>query len=127
MEKMRKFGEVIYTPEVEDRLAISKRENHTPRIESPREVKAGEAFNVRIYIHGHPNTVQHSFRWIELFFYEEGREFNPVFIARVELTPEISEQEATIKLKLSKSGVLYALAYCNLHGVWENRVEIKVT
>lgn len=124
---MKKFSELIYSYEVEDKLAISKRESHTPKIEAPTEVKVGEVFSVRIYIQGHPNTVQHSFRWIELYFYEEGRDFNPIFVARAELTPEISEQEATFKLKLNKSGVIYAVAYCNLHGVWENRREIKVS
>ncbi len=123
---MKKFSELLYSYEVEDKLAISKRETHTPKIEAPKEVKAGEVFPVRIYIEGHPNTVQHSFRWIELYFYEEGRDFNPIFVARAELTPEISEQEATFKVKLNKSGVIYAVAYCNLHGVWENRQEIKV-
>ncbi|MEM4946415.1 MAG: desulfoferrodoxin family protein, partial [Archaeoglobaceae archaeon] len=34
--------------------------------------------------------------------------------------------EASFKLKLNKSGVLYALAYCNLHGLWENRAEINI-
>ncbi|MEM0202649.1 MAG: class II SORL domain-containing protein [Archaeoglobaceae archaeon] len=124
---MKKFSELIYSYEVEDKLAISKRESHTPKIEAPKEVKAGEAFSVRIYIQGHPNTLQHSFRWIELYVYEEGREFNPIFVARAELTPEISEQEATFKVKLNKSGGIYAVAYCNLHGVWENRQEIKIT
>lgn len=123
---MKKFSELVYSYEVEDKLAISKRENHTPKIEAPREVKAGETFSVRIYVQGHPNTVQHSFRWFELYFYEEDREFNPIFVARAELTPEISEQEATFRVKLNKSGVIYAVAYCNLHGVWENRKEIKV-
>ncbi|MEM2176648.1 MAG: class II SORL domain-containing protein [Archaeoglobaceae archaeon] len=123
---MKKFGEVLYTPEVEDKLAISKRESHIPKIEIPKEIKAGETFLVKVFIQGHPNTVQHSFRWIELYFYENGRDFNPVFIARAELTPEIAEQEATFKVKLSKPGTLYAVAYCNLHGVWENRVEIKL-
>ncbi|MEM1957440.1 MAG: class II SORL domain-containing protein [Archaeoglobaceae archaeon] len=124
---MKKFSELIYSYEVEDKLAISKRENHTPKIEAPKEVKAGEAFLVRIYIQGHPNTIQHSFRWIELYVYEEGREFNPIFVARAELTPEISEQEATFKVKLNKSSVIHAVAYCNLHGVWESRQEIKVS
>ncbi|MCX8172887.1 MAG: class II SORL domain-containing protein [Archaeoglobaceae archaeon] len=123
---MKRFGEVIYTPEVEDKFAISKRENHVPRIEAPKEVKAGETFSARIYIQGHPNTVQHSFRWIEVYFYETGRDFNPIFVARAELTPEIAEQEATFRLKINKGGILHALAYCNLHGVWENRAEIRV-
>jgi superoxide reductase len=123
---MKKFGELIYTPEIENELAISKRETHTPKIESPDSVRAGEVFTVRISIEKHPNTVQHSFRWIELYFYEEGRDFNPIFIAKAELTPEIAEQEVTFKLKLQKSGIIHALAYCNLHGLWENRREIKV-
>lgn len=123
---MKKFSELIYSPEVEDKMAISKRENHTPRIEAPGEVKAGETFKLRIYIQGHPNTVQHSFRWIELYFYEEGRDFNPVFVARAELTPEIAEQEATFRVKLNKNGVIHAIAYCNLHGVWENKQQIAV-
>ncbi len=123
---MKRFGDIIYTPEVENELAVAKRETHTPRIEAPESVKAGEPFSVRIYIEGHPNTVQHSFRWVELYFYEEGREFNPVFVARAAFTPEISEQDVTFRVKLSKSGVLYALAYCNLHGLWEGRKEIRV-
>jgi superoxide reductase len=123
---MKKFGDLVYTPEMEDELAISKRETHTPRIESPDTVKAGESFDVVVRIVGHPNTVQHSFRWMELYFYEEGRDFNPVFVARASFTPEISEQEVVFKVKLNKSGVLHVLAYCNLHGVWENRKEVKV-
>lgn len=121
-----KFGDLIYTPEVEDEMAISKRETHTPKIDVPESVKAGEQFNLRVYIEGHPNTIQHSFRWFEIYFYEEGRDFNPIFLARVGLTPEVTEQEATFKIKLNKGGVLHVLAYCNLHGIWENRKELKV-
>ncbi len=121
-----KFGELIYTPEVEDELAITKRETHTPKIEAPDSVRAGEPFTIRVFVEGHPNTIQHSFRWFELYFYEEGRDFNPVFLARAGLTPELTEQEATFKLKLEKSGTLFVLAYCNLHGLWENRKDIKV-
>ncbi len=41
-----KFGELIYTPEVEDELTISKRETHTPKIEAPNSVRAGEPFTI---------------------------------------------------------------------------------
>ncbi|MCS7121150.1 MAG: class II SORL domain-containing protein [Archaeoglobaceae archaeon] len=121
-----KFGETIYTPEVSAGLAVSKKENHIPKIEAPDSVRAGEPFEVKIKIVNHPNTVQHSFRWIELYFYEDGRDFNPIFVARAELVPEISEQEATFKMKIQKSGKIYVLAYCNLHGVWENRKNIVI-
>ena len=123
---MEKFGEIIYTPEVEEEVAISKRETHTPKIEVPEKVKVGEPFQVRVYIEEHPNTVQHSFRWIEVYFRDDGRDFNPIFVARADLSPEISEQEVTFRMTLRKSGVIYALAYCNLHGVWENRMRVEV-
>ena len=70
--------------------------------------------------------MQHSIRWIEVYFYEEGRGFNPIHLATITLTPEYAEPDVTLRLRLSKGGTIYALQYCNLHGVWEGRKEIKV-
>lgn len=123
---MKTLGELIYTPEKASGEAISKVESHTPKIEAPDKVKAGEPFEVRIKVGPHPNTVQHSIRWIEVYFYEEGRGFNPVHLATITLTPEYAEPDVTLRLRLSKEGTIYALQYCNLHGVWEGRKEIKV-
>jgi len=120
------FGELIYTPEQAPKEVISKAETHTPKIEAPDKVKAGEPFKVTIKVGPHPNTVEHSIRWIEVYFYEEGRTYNPITIAKIDLAPEYAEPDITLTLKLKKSGVLYALEYCNLHGVWEARKEIKV-
>jgi len=120
------FGELIYTPEQASGEAVSKAETHTPKVEAPAKVRAGEPFKVTIKVGPHPNTVQHSIRWIEVYFYEEGRTFNPVEIARISLAPEYAEPDVTLTISLRKSGVLYALGYCNLHGVWEARREIKV-
>lgn len=35
----------------------------------------------------HPNTLGHSIRRVELYFYDEGRKFNPILLATVSLTP----------------------------------------
>ena len=123
---MKTLGELIYTPEKASGEAISKVESHTPKIEAPAKVKAGDPFEVRIKVGPHPNTVQHSIRWIEVYFYEEGRGFNPIHLATITLTPEYAEPDVTLRLRLSKGGTIYALQYCNLHGVWEGRKEIKV-
>ncbi|RLG76857.1 MAG: desulfoferrodoxin [Thermoprotei archaeon] len=123
---MKTLGELIYTPEKASGEAISKVESHTPKIEAPDKVKAGEPFEVRIKVGPHPNTVQHSIRWIEVYFYEEGRGFNPVHLATITFTPEYAEPDVTLRLRLSKGGTIYALQYCNLHGMWEGRKEIKV-
>ncbi|NAZ24377.1 MAG: desulfoferrodoxin [Thermofilum sp.] len=122
----KKFGDLIYSPEVAAGEAVSKVETHTPKIEAPDEAKAGEPFYIKIKVGPHPNTLQHSIRWIEVYFEEEGRAFNPIMLSRIHLEPELVEPEVTLKLVLKKSGVIYALEYCNLHGVWEGRKAITV-
>ncbi len=123
---MKEFGSLIYSPEKASGEAISKVETHTPKIELPSEVRVGEPFEVKIKIGPHPNKVEHSIRRIEVYFYEEGRAFNPIHIASFNFEPGYIEPELTIKLKLEKNGILYVIGYCNLHGLWEARREIKL-
>ena len=119
------FGELIYTP-AKPGEAASKAETHTPKIEAPEHVKKGEPFKIRISVGPHPNQPAHSIRSIEVWFYEEGRPFNPIRLATVELEPGYAEPTIEITVRLEKSGTIYALSYCNLHGIWENHKEIKV-
>jgi len=123
---VKSFGELIYSPDKASGEAITKVESHTPKIEAPDKVKAGEEFTIRVTVGPHPNKTEHSIRWVEIYFYEEGRAFNPIMLARAFFAPGYVEPEITIKAKLSKSGVIYAIAYCNLHGLWESRKEVKV-
>jgi len=123
---MKRFGELIYTPEVAQGEAISKAESHTPKIEAPDKVKAEEPFVVSIKVGPHPNKADHSIRRIEIYFHENGRPYNPVHIATIHLEPEYAEPEVKIALRLKGSGTLYAIGYCNLHGLWEARKEISV-
>ncbi len=124
---MSSLRELIYSPEKASGEAISKVESHTPKIEVPEEVKAGEPFTVKISVGPHPNKVEHSIRWIELYFAEDGRTFNPVMISRVFFSPEYAEPEVVLKISVKKAGTLIALGYCNLHGLWEGSKYIKVT
>ncbi len=123
---MKRFGELIYSPEVAKEEVISKAESHTPKIETPDKVKAGEPFEVVVKVGPHPNKVEHSIRRIEVYFSEEGRAYNPILLSTITFTPEYAEPEVRLTLKLKKGGTLYAIGYCNLHGLWEARKEIKV-
>ena len=49
-----------------------------------------------------------------------------MLVASIEFTPVYTEPEISLKLKVSKSGTLYVLEYCNLHGIWEGRKGIRV-
>jgi len=124
--KSDKFGDLIYNIDSISGEAVSKAESHIPKIISPDQVKADELFEININIGPHPNRVEHSIRWIELYFYEKDRKFNPILLGRAMFTPGYTEPNISLKIKLRKDGVLYVLAYCNIHGIWENSKEIKV-
>ncbi len=123
---MKKFGDLIYSPETASGEALTKAESHTPKIEAPDKVLKGEIFTVKISVGPHPNTLEHSIREITIYLYEEGRSFNPILLGRVKFTPGIVEPEITLKMKLEKTSIIYAIAYCNLHGLWEGRKRIEV-
>jgi superoxide reductase len=117
-----------------------KIEKHIPVIECPDEVKADEMFEVRVSIGkeiAHPNTTAHHIRWIQVFFKPDGDKFayqvaNCEFTAHGESVegpdagPVYTNHGATVALKTKKSGVLLATSFCNIHGLWENSMTIKV-
>lgn len=121
------FGDLIYTYDAAAGEALGKRESHTPKIEAPARVKPDELFDMKVTVGPHPNTVEHSIRWIMVTFEEEGRAFNPVFLSKVSLNPVSTQPEVILKVKLQKSGIIHAIEYCNLHGLWSGRREINVS
>ena len=126
MAEMKNFGELIYSFDNAAGEALGKREGHTPKVEAPAMVKADQVFDVKVTVGPHPNTVEHSIRWIALYLYEDGRAFNPVFLGKASLTPVVAQPDVTFRLKLQKGGVIHAVEYCNLHGLWAGKKEIKV-
>ena len=124
---MAKMGELFQT-------ADWKSEKHVPVIECPAEVKADEMFQVKVSIGkevAHPNTTDHHIRWIQLFFKPDDDKFsfqigNYEFTAHGESTegpdtgPVYTNHSAVTEMKLKKSGTLYAISLCNIHGLWEN-------
>lgn len=129
-----KAGELIQT-------ADWKTEKHVPVIECPDQVKADEMFEVKVSIGkevAHPNTTEHHIRWINVFFKPEGDKFayqvaSCEFSAHGESVegpdkgPVHTHHGATITMKTTKPGILFATSSCNIHGFWENSKTIKVS
>jgi superoxide reductase len=115
-----------------------KKEKHVPVIECPDQVKADEFFEVKVSLGkeiAHPNTTEHHISWITLYFHPEGERFtydvghfafnaHGQAVAGPNQGPVYTHHEAGTSMKISKPGTLYALAYCNIHGLWENSKEI---
>ncbi|MEA2045441.1 MAG: class II SORL domain-containing protein [Euryarchaeota archaeon] len=125
-EENKGLGDLICTYDTVAGEAVGKRESHTPRIEAPDVVKADEAFEIKVSVGPHPNKVEHSIRWIEVYFREEGRAFNPLMLARVAFTPAYSEPKVAFRLNLRKSGTIFVLQYCNVHGLWSAEKDVGV-
>ncbi|KAB3531155.1 class II SORL domain-containing protein [Alkaliphilus serpentinus] len=110
-----------------------KGEKHVPVIHAPEKVNSGEKFEVKISIGdaiGHPNSFEHYIAWFKLFFQPEGGKF-PIELATFNFSAHgegdnLTEPVGLTTVKLNTSGTLYAVSYCNIHGLWENSKEITV-
>ena len=97
---------------------------HTPVIDCPDSVTAGEPFKVSINVGEIPHVMEegHFVQWIDIYFKEN-------FFARVELTPKFTRPEVTLTLERHSkhtSSTLRVIERCNLHGQWEATKEIEV-
>lgn len=128
-----KFGDAIQS-------ADWKKEKHAPVIEAPKVVKAGEPFEVKASVGkeiAHPNTTAHHINWIELYFKPDGDKFlyqvghfdfsaHGASAKGADEGPLFTHPSANCSLTIKASGTLLATSYCNIHGVWESNLEIKV-
>ena len=89
----------------------------------------------------HPNTLEHHIAWAALYFVADGSQL-PVELARAEFRAHgpdlftVPVLKATIALPTPPlpqsttppllSGTLHAVAYCNIHGLWESEMKIAV-
>lgn len=123
---VEKFGDMIKTAAHEEKNLMEK---HTPFIQAPDEVKAGEVFEVTVIVGKevpHPNTWEHHIKWVQVFVEEEGRAYNPVHVATFDMGPTYGEPKVTFRMKLQKDSKIWVLSYCNLHGLWEASRKVKI-
>lgn len=119
---MARLGDVIIPPQKEGR------EKHAPHIEAPAAVKAGQSFEVSVIVGKevhHPNTVGHHIKSVSVYAKEDGA--RPVVeVAAFDFGPSFAEPKVTFTMKLGQSSQVFALAYCNLHGLWDSSVKVEV-
>lgn len=84
----------------------------------------------------HPNTSSHYIAWIAVYFLPDGEKY-PYEIAKFEFSahgasiqgPDTSsiytEPIGECLFKTSKEGKILASSYCNIHGLWENSIDLK--
>ena len=107
-----------------------KAEKHVPAITALGDFRPGEPLEVEVSVGKeipHPNTVEHHIAWIALHYVADGSTL-PVELARAEFSAHggdaFTEPILRARVRLSAPGTLHALAYCNLHGLWEGELQM---
>ncbi len=92
---------------------------HQPVIEVPKSIGKGETTRIEVAVGEvvHPMSRAHFIDYVELFAGNEPA-------GRVDFRADFSVPRATFYLKLDRPVTLVARAYCNLHGLWEGRVDV---
>lgn len=118
-----------------------KTEKHVPVVEVPSDIKAGEPITINVSVGKeipHPNTTEHHISWIDVYFLPEGESF-PYHLGRCEFLSHgastqgpdtstvYSEPTTSVSLKTEKPGQLIATSHCNIHGLWTNSIELKLS
>jgi superoxide reductase len=119
-----------------------KKEKHVPVIECPDTFAKDQMTEVKVMLGKeitHPNTTEHHIRWIELYFLpDDGSKF-AFQIARFEFAahgesvkgpnqgPVYTHPGGSVSMKTAVGGSLQALAFCNIHGLWQSTRKIAVT
>ena len=125
-----------------------KAEKHVPVITLLSPFKPNEPVEVEVSVGKeipHPNTVEHHIAWIALYYAPTDRSPLPVTsspipveLARADFSahgPDIfTEPVLKAKVRLPPTptsnsnsiGTLHAVAYCNLHGLWESEMQITM-
>ena len=102
------------------------KEKHVPTIEIITE-HAGEKVSLIHVLVGketpHPNMVEHHIVWVEVFGVkkESGQVVN---LGRAEFGPAVTSPNVSFHTPLDDYKAICALSYCNLHGLWQNCIEI---
>jgi superoxide reductase len=117
-----------------------KTEKHVPAIECKERTPKDELLNVKITVGkeiAHPNTTEHHIRFIRVFFVPEGStsaydlgyfEFNAHGESATgpNKGPVYTNPEVEFSFKVSQSGTINTVSYCNIHGLWESSKKIEV-
>ena len=114
-----KFAEIL-----KSRQADGK-EKHVPFIEVGKGKGEGGADIVHVVVGKevpHPNTVEHHIAWVEVFGTKKDGQV--IALGRSDFVPSYTSPNVRFQVPVAEFKSFCALIYCNIHGVWENCLEV---
>lgn len=102
------------------------KEKHVPTITKDKGHKEGRDI-VRVVVGHeveHPNTEAHHIAWIELYGVRKDDD-QVVNLGRAAWAPVYSNPNVRFQInRIEEFKAFHALAYCNIHGLWANTLEV---
>ncbi len=99
---------------------------HVPCIEIDKGYKSGRDI-IRVVVgHNtpHPNTVEHHIAWIELYGLKKDNN-QVISLGRATWAPIYSNPNVRFQInQIGDFKSFHALAYCNIHGLWGDSLEV---
>ncbi|MDY6990399.1 MAG: desulfoferrodoxin family protein [Thermodesulfobacteriota bacterium] len=103
------------------------KEKHVPHIEIAKGHKSGQDI-VRVEVgheFPHPNTLEHHIVWIELYGVRK-ENYQVINLGRAACAPVYSNPNVRFQINQMKDfKSFHALAYCNIHGLWGESVDVQ--
>ena len=113
------FAEIIKGTESEGK------EKHVPFIEVMKAHGSDELDVIHVVVGKetpHPNTVEHHIAWIELFGVKQNEQV--IALGRADFAPCFANPNVSFHAPVEQFKAFCALSYCNIHGVWQNCIEV---
>jgi superoxide reductase len=114
-----KFGDILKD------AASEGKEKHVPHIDILEGHGAQGANLVHIVVGKetpHPNTIEHHIAWVELFGVKQDGQV--LALGRADFAPSFTEPKISFHTQVGEFKSFLALAYCNIHGVWEGSLDL---
>lgn len=114
-----RFGDILKSKEAEGK------EKHVPIIEVGKGKGEAGADIVHVVVGkevAHPNTAEHHIAWVEL--YGVKKDGQAIDLGRSAFAPGYTSPNVRFQVPVDQFNAFCALSYCNIHGIWENCVEI---
>ncbi len=105
--------------------ASEGKEKHVPQIEVFKGEGKGGKDIVKVLVGKdvpHPNTVEHHIVWAQLMGVKPTGQV--IDLGKATFGPSFTEPSACFHVPLNEFKSLIAISYCNIHGIWENSMDL---
>ncbi len=101
------------------------KEKHVPELEICKGDGKGGKDLVRIIVGktvAHPNTIEHHIAWAQLVGVKQNGMV--IDLGKANFSPSYTEPSADFHVNLGDFKSIVATSYCNIHGLWENSLDL---